>query len=62
MGESIAIYYDGKYVSVPSVYVAITDGHAIITGQSTFEEAERLAAALRIGSLNLELELVDVVY
>lgn len=61
-GESIAIYYDGEFVSVPSVYAAITDGYAIIIGQSTYEETERLAAALRIGSLNLQLELVDVVY
>lgn len=61
-GESIAIYYDGEFVSVPSVYAAITDGHAIITGQSTYEEAERLASVIRIGSLKLELELVDIVY
>lgn len=61
-GESIAIYYDGEFVSVPTVSAAITDGHAIITGQSTFEETERLASVIRIGSLKLELELVDVVY
>lgn len=58
-GESIAIYYDGEFVSVPRVYAAITDGHAIITGQSTFEEAEHMASIIRIGSLKLELELVS---
>lgn len=60
-GESIAIYYDGEFVSVPQVYAAITDGNVIITGQSTFEEAEHLASMIRIGSLKLELELVDIV-
>ena len=60
-GESIAIYYDGEFVSVPRVFAAITDGNVIITGQNTFEEAERLASIIRIGSLKLELELVDVV-
>lgn len=57
--ESIAIYYDGEFVSVPTVAAAITDGHAVITGQSTLEEAERLASVIRIGSLKLELELVE---
>lgn len=57
--ESIAIYYDGEFVSVPIVSAAITDGQAIITGLSSFEEAERLASAIRIGSLKLELELVE---
>ncbi len=34
-GETIAIYYDGEFVSVPNVQAAITDGNAVITGQST---------------------------
>ncbi|MCH5256962.1 MAG: protein translocase subunit SecD [Lachnospiraceae bacterium] len=55
-GESIGIYYDGEFVSVPNVQAAITDGRAVITGQSTFEEAERLASTIRIGGLKLELE------
>ena len=55
-GESIAIYYDDEFVSVPNVQAAITDGHAVITGQNTFEEAEQLASTIRIGGLKLELE------
>ena len=55
-GETIAIYYDGEFVSVPKVSAAITNGSAIITGQETFEEAERLASTIRIGGLKLELE------
>lgn len=54
--ESIAIYYDGEFVSVPGVNAAITDGSAVITGRFTFEEAERLASTIRIGGLKLELE------
>ena len=55
-GESIAIYYDGEFVSVPNVQAAITDGNAVITGQDSFEEAEKLASTIRIGGLKLELE------
>lgn len=55
-GESIAIYYDDEFVSVPNVQAAITDGHAVITGQDTYEEAEQLASTIRIGGLKLELE------
>lgn len=55
-GESIGIYYDGAFVSVPSVNAEITDGRAMIEGDMTFEEADRLASTIRIGGLNLELE------
>lgn len=55
-GETIAIYYDGELVSVPNVITAITDGNAVITGQKSFEEAERLASTIRIGGLKLELQ------
>ncbi|MBO5207996.1 MAG: protein translocase subunit SecD [Lachnospiraceae bacterium] len=55
-GETIAIYYDGEIISAPNVQSAITDGNAVITGQSSFEEAEQLASTIRIGGLKLELE------
>jgi SecD/SecF fusion protein len=54
--ETIAIYYDDKFVSVPGVEAVITDGNAVITGQSTAAEAEQLASTIRIGGLKLELE------
>ena len=53
---SIAIYYDGAIISAPTVRAIITDGQAIIEGQSSYEEAERLASTIRIGGLKLELE------
>ena len=56
--ESIGIYYDGAFVSVPQVNSAITDGVAQITGMGGYEEAERLASTIRIGGLSLELEEV----
>lgn len=55
-GETIGIYYDGAFVSVPRVNAEILNGEAIISGNMTFEEADKLASTIRIGGLNLELE------
>lgn len=55
-GESIGIYYDGHFVSVPSVNAAITNGQCIIEGMGDFDEAEKLASYIRIGGLNIELQ------
>ncbi|MBD5489079.1 MAG: protein translocase subunit SecD, partial [Lachnospiraceae bacterium] len=55
-GETIAIYYDEELVSVPNVKAVITDGNAVISGQSSVEEAQQLASTIRIGGLKLELE------
>lgn len=54
--ESIGIYYDGSFVSVPNVNNAIENGEAQITGSMSFEEADALASTIRIGGLKLELE------
>ena len=54
-GESIGIYYDGRFVSVPRVNAAITDGKAIIEGMDSIEEARELASFIRIGGLKLTL-------
>lgn len=54
-GESIGIYYDGSFISVPTVNNAITDGKAQITGMSSIEEAKQLASYIRIGGLTLTL-------
>lgn len=55
-GESIGIYYDGKFISVPSVNAAITNGEAYISGNMSYEEADQIASTIRIGGLNLELQ------
>ena len=54
--ETIAIYYDGELISVPSVNAEITDGQAMIEGNMSYEEAEQLASTIRIGGLSVELE------
>lgn len=54
--ETLAIYYDGTFLSVPSVSQAFTDGRAQITGSfETYEEAKKLASQIRIGGLQLKL-------
>ncbi len=58
-GETIGIYYDEEFVSVPVVNDAITDGVASISGSMDWEEASNLAATLRIGGLSLELTELD---
>ena len=55
-GETLAIYYDGNFVSVPNVSGIFTDGQAQISPMESYEEAENLASTIRIGGLKLELE------
>ena len=54
--DTIAIYYDGELISVPSVNAIIENGQAQITGSASYEEADNIASTIRIGGLNLELE------
>ena len=56
LGNTIGIYYDGDFISVPTVQTVITEGQAQITGMANYEEAEKLASQIRIGGLKLELE------
>lgn len=56
IGKTISIVYDEEVISAPTVNEAITGGEAWIDGMATFEEAENLAATIRIGGLQLELE------
>ena len=53
--DTIGIYYDGVFVSVPRVEVVIDNGSAQITGMADAQEAENLASTIRIGGLKLEL-------
>lgn len=55
-GETLAIYYDGEFVSVPGVNGVFTDGTAQISPMESAEAAEKLASTIRIGGLKLELE------
>ncbi|MBQ2282614.1 MAG: protein translocase subunit SecD [Agathobacter sp.] len=58
-GETIGIYYDDHFISVPSVDEKISDGNCVINGMSSFEEAEELATFIRVGAINLELEELE---
>ncbi len=54
--ESIGIYYDDAFVSVPNVNSEISDGRAEISGGMDYTKANALATTIRSGALNLELE------
>ena len=58
-GDSIGIYYDDHFVSVPTVKSAITDGAGIIEGMGSFDEAKALATYIRIGAINLKLSELE---
>ena len=57
--ETIAIYYDGEFASVPTVNSVITAGKAVIEGAKSIEDAKALATTLRIGSLTLTLHEIS---
>lgn len=58
-GETIAIYYDDHFISVPYVEEAITNGQCVISGSSEYAEAEELATFIRIGAISLKLEELE---
>ena len=58
-GETIGIYYDGQFVSVPSVNAVISNGSCIIEGMEDYEEASKLASYIRIGGLDIELQELE---
>ena len=57
--DSIAIYYDGDLISVPSVNNVIGNGRAQISGNMSYEEADSIASTIRIGGLNVELKEIS---
>lgn len=59
IGKPIYIIYDGKVASAPTVQNAITDGNAVINKISDYDEAENLAATIKIGALPLELKQIQ---
>lgn len=59
VGKQMAIFFDGDLVSAPNVNEAIYGGHAQITGQFTFEEAERMVNLLNAGALPVPAKIVE---
>lgn len=58
-GQSIGIYYDDHFISVPTVSAAITDGNCVINGMDDYAEATELATFIRVGAINLELQELE---
>lgn len=56
---SIGVYYDGEFVSVPTVTNQITNGSGVINGMDSLDEAENVASYIRIGALPVELEEIS---
>jgi protein-export membrane protein SecD len=59
LGRTVAIYLDGLPISTPTVQSAITDGHAVITGNFTPTEAKTLVERLNSGALPVPIQLVS---
>ncbi len=59
IGKVLYVVYDDEVVSEPRVNEKINSDSAMITGMDTIEEAEELAAMIRIGSLDVELETLS---
>lgn len=59
LNKNIDILYDDTIVSNPVVNSVISDGNAVIEGQTSMKEAEDLASTIRIGSLSLDLEKIS---
>ena len=58
-GQTIAIYYNDHFISVPTVNEAIKNGQCIISGSADFSAAEELATFIRIGAISLKLEELE---
>lgn len=60
IGKTIAIFLDGELLTNPHVNEAISGGKAVITGQRTLEEAQRIALLLRSGALPVKVEVMEI--
>ncbi len=59
LGKTVAIYLDGTPISTPVVQSVITDGHAVISGKFTPNEAKLLATRLNSGALPVPIALIS---
>jgi len=57
--RNLAIVLDGKVQSAPVIKSKIPDGHAIIEGNFTMEEAKNLAIVLRAGALPAPVKIIE---
>jgi len=59
VGKHIAILLDKQMLTNPVVEEPISGGKAVITGNRTIEEAQRVAILLRSGSLPVKMEVLE---
>lgn len=57
--RNLAIVLDGRVQSAPVIKSKIPDGHAIIEGNFTMEEAKNLAIVLRAGALPAPVNIIE---
>jgi len=62
-GEILAVFYDNKLLTAPSIKSKISDGKAIIEGFPSLSEGTRIAGFLNAGALPVPLKVIgkDVV-
>lgn len=58
ISKPLAIYLDNILVSAPTVQTAISGGQAIISGQFTVEEANKLVIQLNAGALPVPVKVI----
>jgi preprotein translocase subunit SecD len=59
VGKTISILLDQQVLTSPVVQEAITGGKAVITGNRSIDEAQRLAILLRSGSLPVKVDIME---
>lgn len=59
VGQPVAIFLDEEILTAPRVQEAIAEGRAVITGEFTVEEAEKLAIQLNAGALPVPIEVIE---
>ncbi len=59
VGKTLAIFLDGKPISMPTIQEEITGGSAVINGNFTPKDAKALSDSLRYGALPVPIKLVS---
>ncbi len=59
LNKRIAIFLDNQILMAPKVNSVIADGHAVITGQFTVDEAKNIATQLNAGALPVPVEVLE---
>ena len=59
IGKQIYILLDDQIISAPTVNTAILNGQAMITGNFTNDEAQKLADLIKSGSLPFDLRVIE---